>query len=884
MSTSSRALVRPIPLALLLAFGLTFAAGVSDKPQTPAGAVIPADRFESDVAGAPAPGTAEARSAASALRKRLDAAKPAGAIAVDSPFAGAIFPPDMCAPTLLFRDTDARAARWVVRITVPGERGEIFVLTGGRKPDKVIDPRTETDVNDWRESPEEAAQKACAPSAEAWAAVSRAAGKSVLFRVYGLTGAGTGAADLGSAETVSLGRVEVSVSPDPVGAPIFYRDVPLMPSRNVKGVIEPLAQSAVPLVCWRLRDLREPESRVVLKTMPTCGNCHSFSADGRVLGMDMDGPSGDKGAYAVLDLQPETQIKSSDVISWNWFDKDHVTFGLFSRVSPDGRRVLSCVEESVYVANYLDIRFLQTFYPVRGVVACYDRDTRAIRTLPGADDPAFVQANPVWSPDGRTVAFLRAPARDAYEDGRPLAVKANDPNETQIRYDIYTIPWNDGKGGAARPLAGASANGMSNSFPKYSPDGRWIVYVRAKNGLLMRPDSELWIVPAEGGAARRMECNLPVMNSWHSWSPNGRWLVFASKSPRPFTQMYLAHVDADGRSAPPVLVPRSTADNRAVNIPEFVNLPPGRLREISVPAVEYRVHLDRGEELLRAKDYENALAALEKARELKPDYAKTLSALGYGLGERGDLDAAIRSFRESITLDRFNIDAYVYLGNALLRKSDVEAALTSFRAAVELNPMHAAARAGLANGLTIAGRLEEAVPHFERAIEIDPENLDAKYNFGLALTGLGRAAGAAPLFRAVLEKRPEDAKAHGALGAALNRLGDPAGAVKEYERSLALAPGDLGVMNNLAWILATTADDSLRDGRKALALARTVCERTRHENPAALDTLAAALAETGSVDEAVRWAGRSVELTPAADPQRASREALFESYKRRKAG
>jgi len=122
--------------------------------------------------------------------------------------------------------------------------------------------------------------------------------------------------------------------------------------------------------------------------------------------------------------------------------------------------------------------------------------------------------------------------------------------KNQIRYDICTIPFNGGKGGPAVPLAGASANGMSNSFPKYSPDGKWIVFVQAQNGLLMRPDSALFIVPAAGGAARRMTCNTTLMNSWHSWSPNGRWLVFSSKWAKPFTEMFLTHVDERGNDTP----------------------------------------------------------------------------------------------------------------------------------------------------------------------------------------------------------------------------------------------------------------------------------------------------------------------------------------------
>ena len=81
-----------------------------------------------------------------------------------------------------------------------------------------------------------------------------------------------------------------------------------------------------------------------------------------------------------------------------------------------------------------------------------------------------------------------------------------------------------------------------------SPDGKWVVFVRCKNGQLMRPDSELWIVPLEGGTARPLRSNRSPMNSWHSFSPNGRWLVFSSKANTPYTQMFLTHLDENGNA------------------------------------------------------------------------------------------------------------------------------------------------------------------------------------------------------------------------------------------------------------------------------------------------------------------------------------------------
>jgi len=82
-------------------------------------------------------------------------------------------------------------------------------------------------------------------------------------------------------------------------------------------VIQPLAKQDLPLLAWRLRDIAEPRSRLLLTGLHTCANCHSFSADGKTLGMDLDGPSNDKGLYALASIKPQMSIGNRDVISWS---------------------------------------------------------------------------------------------------------------------------------------------------------------------------------------------------------------------------------------------------------------------------------------------------------------------------------------------------------------------------------------------------------------------------------------------------------------------------------------------------------------------------------------------------------------------------------------
>jgi hypothetical protein len=106
----------------------------------------------------------------------------------------------------------------------------------------------------------------------------------------------------GTDRPVTTNRVSLSTSKDPVDGQIFYRDVPLMPAEGKKGIVQPLSPSLVYLINWRLRDIAKPESRVVIHDLHTCGNCHSFSLDGKTMGMDVDGPGNDKGLYAIVPI------------------------------------------------------------------------------------------------------------------------------------------------------------------------------------------------------------------------------------------------------------------------------------------------------------------------------------------------------------------------------------------------------------------------------------------------------------------------------------------------------------------------------------------------------------------------------------------------------
>jgi Flp pilus assembly protein TadD len=758
------------------------------------------------------------------------------AITIDYPLNQSIFPPEIIPPAFLWRDSSSGANLWRIELKFADRSSAMhFESHGEHMSIGEIDERCISKTNELPQlTSEQAAAHTWKPDPKAWENIKKhsvAAPAEVII---------TGFSQNDRKHPLSVGRVSIQTSKDPVGAPIFYRDVPLMPSETEKGIIKPLASNAIQLIQWRLRSIDQPQSKVVLEGMHTCANCHSFSLDGKTMGMDMDGPRNDKGLYAVVPVKQQMTIRATDMVSWNpsqdrQFALNRV--GFMSQVSPDGKYVLTMVtaadrppENNYYVTNFKDYRFLQVFYPTRGILAWFDRASGQRHPLPGADDPLYVQTNGVWSPDGEYVVFARAEAREPYPPGKKLAESANDPNEIQIKYDLYRVPFNNGRGGKAEPIAGASANGMSNSFPKVSPDGRWIVFVQCHNGQVMRPDSQLYIVPAQGGEARRLQANTSRMNSWHSFSPNGRWLVFSSKSRSPYTQMYLTHIDENGNDSPAILIEDSTAANRAVNIPEFVNIRPDGMERISTPAVDMyrqfdyamelgengqndasieqwreltsansddaRIHNNLGAALARVGKYDEAIVEYQKALELNPQYHLVYGNLARALSEAGQYDAAILEFQKALDIYPDDADLYNSIGNTLAALGRISEASARFEKAIELNPGLAEAHNNLGKALLSAGQpsqpavAAEAEKEFKTAISLNPRFADAQNNLGTLYGEEGNDAKAERLFRDAISSNPAFAQAFVNLGAALASESRFAEAEQAIQKALLIEPGN----------------------------------------------------------------------------------------------
>jgi len=363
---------------------------------------------------------------------------------------------------------------------------------------------------------------------------------------------------------------------------------------------------------------------------------------------------------------------------------------------------------------------------------------------------------------------------------------------------------------------------------------------------LMRPDSQLYIVPFEGGRARPLSCNTPRMNSWHSFSPNGRWLVFSSKGRSLYTQMYLTHIDNDGNDSPAILIENATAANRAVNIPEFVNVPPDGLAKMDAPATEFYRLSDVAGELARKGEYAAAVPEWKKAVELDPEDGKARYHLAFALEKQGQLDDAIAQYRKAVEFDPNNAPAYSSLAVALTRAGKLDEAIESYTKSLAINPKNAIAQSNLAAALIESGRTDDAVEHIRKALEIDPEFSDAHNILGIVLARAGRLDDAVAHLEKAAANTPDSVEYQFNLGRILAARHSFEQAIPHFEKAVELSGGR---ETQSLELLAAMYSELGRFAEAAQTARRALEVATRENNVQLVQVLRARIAQYESVSK-----------------------------------
>ncbi|TAL02358.1 MAG: tetratricopeptide repeat protein [Verrucomicrobia bacterium] len=189
--------------------------------------------------------------------------------------------------------------------------------------------------------------------------------------------------------------------------------------------------------------------------------------------------------------------------------------------------------------------------------------------------------------------------------------------------------------------------------------------------------------------------------------------------------------------------------------------------------------------------------------------------------------------------------------------------VTIFSHTVAVAPDNPIARLNLGSALTERGSFADAEAQFREVVRLKPRYAEAQNNLGFVLAVQGRLDEGAERYRLALQLKPGLARTHWLLAGILLQQGRRADAIAEYRRTLEQDPDSPPALNDLAWLLATDANEEFRNGAEAVTLAERLCRVTEFREAQFIGTLAAAYAEAGRFEDAVKTAQRAMDRATA---------------------
>jgi hypothetical protein len=287
------------------------------------------------------------------------------------------------------------------------------------------------------------------------------------------------------------------------------------------------------------RDLTSFKEKPILQNRNTgdnCMNCHSFCKNdpGRMMLHMRDKYSG-------------TIVAAGDsVIKVNLKTPYTMSAGVYPAWHPDGQHIAFSV--NIVRQWFHAVQKRNEVYDRASDLIIYDIKTNTVTTSPKVSTKRRENL-PTWSPDGRYLYYCSGP-------------ELNDTvRYDKVKYDLLRIGYDAEKNewGEVDTVLSSAALGKSISFPKISPDGKYLIFCLADHGYfdIYNATSDLYILELQTGEYYPYPYNSDYVDSYHSWSSNGRWFVFSSKRSNGLcTKPYMSYFDNDGKSHKPFLLPQ----------------------------------------------------------------------------------------------------------------------------------------------------------------------------------------------------------------------------------------------------------------------------------------------------------------------------------------
>jgi hypothetical protein len=325
-----------------------------------------------------------------------------------------------------------------------------------------------------------------------------------------------------------------------------------------------------------LESFREKPIMINEMSDGNCMNCHSFCRN-----------NSETMLFHLRASHAGTIIqRNNSIIKVNTKTDSTLSGGVYPSWHPNGRYVAFSVNHIVQLFHSLPDKKIEVIDTLSDLIL-YDAEKNEVIANPKIATPDGLETFPAWSPDGKYLFFCSA-KKSMYNQ------------DTRICYDLLGIPFDEAKEkfGNIDTVIAASENGFSVSFPRVSPDGRYLVFCKTAYGnfTIWHDDSDLYMLDLQEKTITKPDINSLKSESYHNWSSNGRWFIFSSRRlDGLYTRLFLTYFDENGSFHKPFLLPqRDPGHNEALlksyNVPELVTTevrlnPRDLTRPVMAPAV-----------------------------------------------------------------------------------------------------------------------------------------------------------------------------------------------------------------------------------------------------------------------------------------------------------